>query len=56
MNSEVASKELTMEEKVQKYCLRICPLGTPRPDGKVCCSSYAGICLYGVLESLDPIA
>lgn len=29
---------------------------TSRPDGKVCCSSYAGICLYGVLESLDPIA
>lgn len=56
MKNDKETEELTLEERVQKYCLGICPLGTPRPDGKAYCSSYAGICIYGVLESLDPIA
>ena len=55
MNEEKAVKELVLDEKIRKYCLGECSLGTLRSDGKIECSSYAGICLYGIIESLDPI-
>ena len=55
MSEEKAVKELVLDEKIMKYCLGECSLGTLRSDGKIECSSYAGICLHGIVESLDPI-
>ena len=49
------SEEKRLDEKIRKYCLGECSLGTLRSDGKIECSSYAGICLYGIMKSLDPI-